>query len=90
MAAAAADQLQQATTGVEVLLEGLEVLRQELDTPGQQGNLHLRRPGVGRMGAKFVDDRWFLCVKVTHMFSTILPWRGDIGTLAGTDSSRNS
>ena len=34
----------------------LEVLRQILDAPGQQCDLHLRRPGVGRMGAEVVDD----------------------------------
>ena len=55
----ASDQTQQTTTGVVILLLDLEVLRQELDATGQEGNLHLRRPGVRRMGLVFLNNIGF-------------------------------
>ena len=57
-AAAAVDQLQQATTAVVVLLVGLEVAAEVLDAGGQQSDLDFR--GAGVVGAAGVVGNHFL------------------------------
>ena len=54
--AAAADHLEQAAAAVVVMLVGLEVLGQVVDTSGQQSNLNLRRTGVTLVDGCLSDD----------------------------------
>ena len=53
---ALADHLEQAAAGVVVLLVDLEVLSELLNARGQDGDLDLRRTGVGRVGAVCLDN----------------------------------
>ena len=53
---AAADHLEQAAAAVVVMLVGLEVLGQVVDTSGQQSNLDLRRTGVTLVDGCLGDD----------------------------------
>ena len=52
----AADHLEQAAAAVVVMLVGLEVLGQVVDTSGQQSNLDLRRTGVTLVDGCLGDD----------------------------------
>ena len=54
--AAAADHLEQAAAAVVVMLVGLKVLGQVIDTSGQQSNLDLRRTGVTLVDGCLSDD----------------------------------
>jgi hypothetical protein len=53
---ATADEHQQATAAVVVLLVHLEVLREVCDAVGEERDLHLGRTGVGGSFAVFGDD----------------------------------
>src|SRR5579884_2336069 len=55
-AAAAADELEQPTARVMVVPVDAQVLRQLVDPPCEQRDLHLRRAGVGRPAAVLRDD----------------------------------
>src|SRR5690348_9783929 len=48
--------LQEAAAGMVVLLVRLEMIGQLLDARGQQRNLYLGRPGIGRRAAVVLDD----------------------------------
>jgi hypothetical protein len=54
--ASLADQLQQTTSGMMVLLVRLEMERQVLYPGAKQGNLHLRRTGIVVMQLVIVDN----------------------------------
>jgi len=59
MSSSLAHQLEQATSGVVVLLVGLEVLGELTDALGEERDLHLGRTGVAVVGAVFLDDLGF-------------------------------
>lgn len=70
---AAADHLEQAAAAVVVMLVGLEVLGQVVDTSGQQSNLDLRRTGVtlveaalAMMGCLSIADFWLMGIYLFH------------------------
>src|SRR5439155_1349762 len=58
--AATADEHEQATTAVVVLLVGLQVLGEVIDAPREERDLYLRRPGVGVVDAVLGDRRGFV------------------------------
>lgn len=62
-AAAATDEHQEAPATVMVFLVGLEVLREMVDAPGKERDLHLRRPRVGVVEAVLADR----CGLVRHV-----------------------
>ena len=55
-----ADQLEQAGTGVEVLLVHLEVFGEAFDAGGQEGDLNFRRSGIAFVSGVFLDNYLFL------------------------------
>lgn len=59
---------QQATTAVMVLLVELQMLRQVVDAPREERNLHLRRTGIGSVEA-MLSDR---CSGIGHAKTKIL------------------
>src|SRR5712692_7739901 len=56
MPASLADKLEQATPRVVVVLVDTEMLRQLVDSPGQESNLDIRRAGVAVVRCVFRDD----------------------------------
>src|SRR5690606_36566906 len=50
------NQLQQATTGVVVLVVALEMFGEVGNALGEDGNLHFRRTGIVRLGCVFLDQ----------------------------------
>jgi hypothetical protein len=59
---------QQTSTAVMILLVDLQVLREMVDTPREERNLHLRRAGVGLVEA-MLGDR---CCGIGHAETGIL------------------
>lgn len=55
-APALSDHHQEATARVEVVLMDFEVFRKLLDAPGEHGDLHFRRSGIGFMNAGLFDE----------------------------------
>ncbi|MFQ5656629.1 MAG: hypothetical protein ACE5G5_03745 [Candidatus Methylomirabilales bacterium] len=52
-----------------ILNMDLEVLREVLNPFAYQGNLYLRRTGIGRMDPKLINDPSFLLLSDPHVFS---------------------
>src|SRR6185503_8063859 len=63
--AALRDELEQTTPRVVVLLVGLEVLGERIDTLAEDGDLHFGRARVRLVGAVALDDRGLL-IGVKH------------------------
>ena len=63
---ALAHHLQQAPPAVMVFFVGLKVFLQLVDPLGEQGNLHFRAAGVGRIAAVPGDDFLFALGQKTH------------------------
>src|SRR5450755_2344162 len=57
---------QQATTGMEILLVGLEVVGKAFDTLGKQRHLDFRRTGIALAGAVFLDQRLLALGRKRH------------------------
>ena len=74
---------QQATTAVMVLLVELQMLRQVVNTPREERNLHLRRTGIGPMEAMLSD----CCSGIGHAKTKILRV-AEAGTVPRTPRSR--
>jgi hypothetical protein len=66
-AAALADELQQSTPGMVILLVGFEMLREIPDALAQQSDLDLGRTGIPLMGVEFTDDLLFLLGVQCHV-----------------------
>ena len=88
-AATLTHQLQQAAPAVVVLAVGLEVLGELLDAGGQEGDLHLRRPGVVVVCPVVPDDLLlrFCCLRqgrspVSFCFFRSLRFRPSIGQVS--------
>lgn len=60
VSSAVGDHLDEAAAGVIVLLVGLQMRRKLVDLARKDGNLHLRRAGVGVVDAALLDDILFL------------------------------
>ena len=65
------DEHQQTSTAVMILLMDLQVLREMVDAPREERNLHLRRAGVGLVEA-VLSDR---CSGIGHTRTRILRLR---------------
>src|SRR4051794_34572974 len=86
-APALADEQQQATTRVVVVLVQLQVLGEVLDAGGQDGHLHLGGPRVAGVGRVLLDDR-LLGVSVQCHVGSFLLLRGAPARMTGALSIR--
>src|SRR5918911_1531807 len=69
--AALAHELEKATARVVVLLVGLEVLGEIDDALGQNGDLHLGRTRVARLGAVFRNERLLAFCRNRHRYTRL-------------------
>ena len=63
------DELEETEAGMVILDMDLEVLREVLNPLTYQGNLYLRRTGIGRMDPILINDPLFLLLSDPHVFS---------------------
>src|SRR5689334_20549739 len=70
---ALADQLEEATTRVVVLLVRLEVLGEVVEALGQERDLDLGRPGVAVVGRVLLDDVLLQIGREAHVASFFAP-----------------
>ncbi len=63
------DELEETEAGMVILDMDLEVLREVLNPLAYQGNLYLRRTGIGRMDPILINDPLFLLLSDPHVFS---------------------
>lgn len=61
------DKLEETKAGVVILNMDLEVLGEVFDPLTQQGNLHLRRSGIGVMESKLLNNSLFLLLNNPHV-----------------------
>ncbi len=63
------DELKETEAGMVILNMDLEVLREVLNPFAYQGNLYLRRTGIGRMDPILINNPSFLLLSDPHVFS---------------------
>ncbi len=63
------DELEETEAGMVILDMDLEVLREVLNPLTYQGNLYLRRTGIGRMNPILINNPSFLLLSDPHVFS---------------------